>query len=169
MKFQILALVFISVLFSCETGVTKEKIDPIDWSERAAVIDVTDSLEDGKSYLSIYSQIYSVSALKRQNLAAMVSLRNTSDLDSIFILSAHYYNTKGTLVKSYFDTAIYLAPLETVEILINEIDVTGGTGSNFIFDWKTPQNVSEPLFEAIMTSTKGQQGLSFTTQSVRIE
>ena len=169
MKYQILALVFISVLFSCETEVKKETIDPVDWSERAAVIDVTDSLEQGKSYLSIYSQIYSVSALKKQNLAAMASLRNTSDLDSIFILSAHYYNTQGTLVKSYFDSPIYLAPLETVEILINEIDVTGGTGSNFIFEWTIPQGTSEPLFEAIMTSTKGQQGLSFTTQSVRIE
>lgn len=169
MKYQILALVFLSVVFSCETEVKNETIDTVDWSERAAAIDATDSLVQGKSYLSIYSQIYSMSALKKQNLAAMVSLRNTSSLDSIFILSAHYYDTKGALVKSYFDSPIYLAPLETVEILINEIDVTGGTGSNFIFDWKIPQNASEPLFEAIMTSTKGQQGLSFTTQSIRIQ
>ena len=156
-------------MFSCETEVKKEKIDPVDWSARTAEMNDSDSFEYGKSYLSIYSQIYSVSALKTQNLAAMVSLRNTSDTESIFILSTKYYDTRGELVKSYFDNPIYLNPLETVEILINEVDVSGGTGSNFIFEWRSPQNVSEPLFEAIMTSTKGQQGISFTTQSVRIQ
>jgi hypothetical protein len=169
MKYQFLVLVFVSLLFSCETEVKKEKIDPVDWSARTAEMNDSDSLEYGKSYLSIYSQIYSVSALKTQNLAAMVSLRNTSDTESIFILSTKYYDTRGELVKSYFDNPIYLNPLETVEILINEVDISGGTGSNFIFEWRSPQNVSEPLFEAIMTSTKGQQGISFTTQSVRIQ
>lgn len=169
MKYQFLVLVFVSVLFGCETEVKKGKIDPVDWSARIAEMNNSDSLEYGKSYLSIYSQIYSVSALKTQNLAAMVSLRNTSDSESIFILSTKYYDTKGVLVKNYFDTPVYLDPLETVEILINEVDVTGGTGSNFIFEWKTPYQTSEPMFEAVMTSTKGQQGLSFTTQSVRIK
>jgi hypothetical protein len=169
MKYSFLVLVFVLLLFSCETEVKKEKIDPVNWSVRAATIDEEDSLVYGKSYLSIYSQIYSVSAHKKQNLAAMVSLRNTSDLDTIFILSSNYYDTKGKLVKNYFDSPIYLAPLETVEILINEVDVSGGTGANFIFEWKLPQNGSEPLFEAIMTSTKGQQGISFTTQSIRIQ
>ena len=124
MKYQFLVLVFVSLLFSCETEVKKEKIDPVDWSARTAEMNDSDSLEYGKSYLSIYSQVYSVSALKTQNLAAMVSLRNTSDTESIFILSTKYYDTRGELVKSYFDNPIYLNPLETVEILINEVDVS---------------------------------------------
>ncbi|MEX0363512.1 MAG: DUF3124 domain-containing protein, partial [Allomuricauda sp.] len=44
-----------------------------------------------------------------------------------------------------------------------------GTGSNFIFEWKIPRNCPEPLIEGIMSSTMGQQGLSFTTQAKRIE
>ena len=106
---------------------------------------------------------------KKHNLTAMVSLRNTSDKDSIYILSAKYYDTHGKTIRTYFDYPIYLAPMETTEIIIDEIDITGGTGSNFLFEWKLPKHSSEPLFEGIMTSTMGQQGLSFTTQAKRIE
>jgi len=49
------------------------------------------------------------------------------------------------------------------------MDVEGGTGSNFIFEWQAPKNCPEPLFEGVMNSTVGQQGLSFTTQSRRIK
>ncbi|MEZ4793637.1 MAG: DUF3124 domain-containing protein [Gelidibacter sp.] len=59
--------------------------------------------------------------------------------------------------------------METTEIIIDEIDVSGGTGSNFILEWKTPKNCPEPIFEGIMTSTIGQQGLSFITQAKRIK
>ena len=41
------------------------------------------------------------------------------------------------------------------EIIIDEIDVSGGTGSNFIFEWKIPKNCPEPLFEGIMTFYNG--------------
>ncbi|MEH6514030.1 MAG: DUF3124 domain-containing protein, partial [Maribacter arcticus] len=61
------------------------------------------------------------------------------------------------------------APLETTAIIIDEMDVEGGTGSNFIFEWKSPIGSPEPLFEGVMNSTVGQQGLSFTTQSRRIK
>jgi len=99
----------------------------------------------------------------------MVSMRNTSDLDTIYLLKAQYYDTDGKSIRKYFDYPIFLAPMETTEIIIDEIDVSGGTGSNFIFEWKTPQNCPEPLFEGVMTSTMGQQGLSFTTSAKRIK
>jgi hypothetical protein len=99
----------------------------------------------------------------------MVSMRNTSDLDTIYLLRAEYYDTHGKSVRKYFDSPIFLAPMETTEIIIEESDVSGGTGSNFILEWKIPRNCPEPLFEGIMTSTIGQQGLSFTTQAKRIK
>ena len=140
-----------------------------DWVKREASLDAKDSLELGKTYLSIYSQIYSFSEHKTHNLTALVSLRNTSDQDTIFILKAEYYGTNGNSIRKYLENPIYISPLETLEIVIDEVDVSGGTGSNFIFEWNVPRNCSEPLFEAIMSSTLGQQGLSFTTQGVRIK
>ena len=59
--------------------------------------------------------------------------------------------------------------METLDIVIDEDDVSGGTGSNFIFDWQTPKDCPEPIFEAVMSSTVGSQGLSFTTQAKRID
>jgi hypothetical protein len=144
-------------------------INPENWSKRKITLSAKDSLEYGKSYLSIYSQIYSSTEHKTHNLTAMVSLRNTSDIDTIYLLKAEYFDTHGTSLRNYFNHPIYLAPLETADIIIDEMDVEGGTGSNFIFEWKTPKNCPEPLFEGVMNSTVGQQGLSFTTQSRRIK
>ena len=99
----------------------------------------------------------------------MVSLRNVSQTDTIYISKAYYYGTQGQLIRNYFKKPIYLKPLETVEIVIDETDEHGGSGANFIFEWTTKTTTPEPLFEAIMTSLRGSQGLSFTTQGRRIE
>lgn len=160
----------LGLLIGCELEPKEEvsSINPENWSKRQIALNPKDSLEYGKSYLSIYSQIYSLSEHKTHNLTAMISMRNTSDQDSIYLLSAEYYDTHGKKVRTYFNHPIYLAPMETTEIIIDEIDVEGGTGSNFLFEWKIPKNAPEPLFEGVMNSTVGQQGLSFTTQSRRI-
>lgn len=169
MKKIVLFIVITQLIIACTKPQQVSSINPENWENRYANINTKDSLLFGKSYLSIYSQIYSDSEHRTYNLTAMVSLRNTSESDTIYILKADYYDTHGKNVRKYFEKPIYLAPLETTEIIIDEIDIEGGTGSNFIFDWKIPQNASQPLFEGIMNSTLGQQGLSFTTQAVRIK
>ncbi|MDO6470950.1 DUF3124 domain-containing protein [Maribacter sp. 1_MG-2023] len=169
MKKIILLFSVVLVLASCLQEKEISSIHPENWSKRKVTIKVQDSLEYGKSYLSIYSQIYSSSEHKTHNLTAMVSLRNTSDIDTIYLSKAEYFDTHGVSLRNYFSHPIYLAPLETAEIIIDEIDVEGGTGSNFIFEWQAPKDCPEPLFEGIMNSTVGQQGLSFTTQSRRIK
>lgn len=166
----IVSLFLLTLLFmSCEEQQEMSSVSPENWTKRTIDISQRDSLNYGKTYLSVYAQIYSLSEHKKHNLTAMVSLRNTSDNDTMYVLRASYYDTHGKLVRTYFDKPIYLAPLETTEIIIDEKDVSGGTGSNFIFEWKTPKDCSEPLFEGVMNSTMGQQGLSFTTQGKRIQ
>ena len=168
---KLLTYIFvISVLiYGCDGTPEISSINAENWSKRSIDIDTKDSLESGKSYLSIYSEIYSMSEHITRNLTAMASIRNTSYKDTIFIEQAKYYDTHGTLVRSYLNHTIYLAPLETTVIVIDEIDETGGSGSNFLFSWKTKKNCPEPFFEAVMNSTIGQQGLSFTTTGRRIE
>ncbi|MGY0392616.1 DUF3124 domain-containing protein [Bizionia sp. KMM 8389] len=165
---SILFLVFLS-LFSCNEKHNAETFDSENWNKRSVVLNPKDSLETGKTYLSIYSQIYSMSQHKTHNLTAMASIRNTSDTDTIYVVSAKYYDAHGQLIRAYFDKPIYLAPLETTEAIISELDIEGGTGSNFIFEWKKKKNTPEPLFEGVMNSTLGQQGLSFITVGKRIQ
>jgi len=169
MKKYVFLLPILSLLFACNGAEKQGSIPSQNWSEKFIDISPLDSLIYGKSYLSIYSQIYSADDHRVTNLSAMVSLRNTSDVDTIYLLKAVYYDTYGTLIRTYFDQPVFLAPMETTEIIINLTDVSGGTGSNFLFEWKTPKGCPEPLFEGIMNSTKGQQGLSFSTQSKRIQ
>ena len=154
--------------YSCGNHLGNEEFEKINWKARQANLNTLDSLETGRSYLSVYSQIYSYSQHKTYNLTAMVSLRNTSINDSIYLYKVDYYDTHGALLKSYINKPVYLAPMETLDIVINEADIEGGTGSNFIFDWKIPKNSPEPIFEGVMTSTAGQQGLSFITQAKQI-
>jgi hypothetical protein len=167
---QVTYLIFILFsLYSCINTSAKDDFEKIDWSTRVATISQSDSLEVGKSYLSIYSQIYNLSQHKKYNLTVMVSLRNTSENDTIYLDKANYYDTHGKLIKEHLKTSIYIRPMETLDIVIEEGDVSGGTGSNFIFDWKIPKGSPEPIFEAVMSSTVGSQGLSFTTNGIRID
>lgn len=169
MKTKILNLLIIALLFSCDEKKQNSSINPENWNKRRVDLTAKDSLEFGKSYLSVYSQIYSITEHKTHSLISMISMRNTSESDTIYLFRAEYFDTQGKSVRKYFDFPIYLAPMETLEIIIDQSDNSGGTGSNFIFEWKIPKNCSEPLFEGIMNSTMGQQGLSFTTQAKKIK
>lgn len=155
-------------LLSC-SGEKEEEVHQNDWSTRKATFQPGDSLETGTTYLSVYSSVYSFTEKSTTNLTATVSLRNT-DLDNqIYVQDAKYYNTQGDLIRTYFDEAIFIDPLETVEIVIYQYDEEGGTGGNFIFNWSKAPKTCEPMFEAVMISTSGQQGLSFSTQGKRIK
>ncbi len=167
---KILQLLLLSIVcLSCEDEPVISSISPVNWETRKAKEIVLDSLEKGSSYLSVYSQIYSQTEHIKHNLTATVSMRNTSRKDTIYLSQAAYFDTHGVFLRDYFDETIFIAPMEAVEIVIDEIDQAGGTGANFVFDWYLPRSASEPIFEAVMISTSGQQGLSFSTQGKRIE
>lgn len=127
-----------------------------------------DSLTKGTSYLSVYSQIYNQTEHKTYNLTATVSIRNVNRTDTVYIDNAEYFNTEGHAIRKYFEKTVYVAPMETIEIVIDEMDKEGGTGANFLFDWRLKPGTNEPLFEAVMISSYG-QGLSFTTEGKRIK
>lgn len=168
MKSVFWILGFVLLVSSCnheEKG--KDIFTPVNWKKRSIALKDMDSLKTGSSYLSVYSEIYSVTEHRTIQLTVTVSLRNISATDTIYMIKGDYYNTKGNLIRSYFDAAIFLEPLETIEIVIEEEDTQGGSGANFIFDWAVPQKVQEPVFDAVMISTSGQQGISFTTQGIK--
>ncbi|MCB0456900.1 MAG: DUF3124 domain-containing protein [Flavobacteriaceae bacterium] len=167
LNYIVLSLLWVSL--GCENPKEISSINPVNWEKRAVKHSLNDSLTSGSSYLSVYSEIYSETEHATINLTATVSLRNINKKDTIFLEKAEYYNTHGQLIRSYFNKPIFIAPLETVEIVIDERDKEGGSGANFIFDWMIQRNTHEPFFECAMISTYGQQGLSFTTQGIRID
>ncbi|MCK3685753.1 DUF3124 domain-containing protein [Maribellus sp. YY47] len=137
-------------------------------SGREAALPIPDSLEHGKTYLPIYSHIYHVHERRTYDLTVTVSIRNVSPADTVFILRGDYYNTKGDKIREYIKAPIYVLPMETVEIVIAEADREGGSGANFVFDWAAQDKKNPPLIEAVMISTYGEQGVSFSSRGVRI-
>lgn len=158
-------------LTSCHSSSATHKENKPEHHFENRQIQLKDSIYyfSGSTYLSVYPQVYSLSEHKTRNLTVTVSMKNTYLTDSVFITKAQYYNTSGQCIQNYIKTPIYILPMETIEIVIDEVDESGGTGANFIFDWKSNSKFQEPLFEGIMISTSGQQGISFTTQGKRIQ
>ena len=156
------------LLCSCDVEPEVSHLAPTNWEERTVTTIPGDSLESGKTYLSIYSQIYSRTQHQMHGLTATASIRNTNERDTIYITRAEYFDEKGVSVRTYFDRPIYVAPLESVEIVIDERDREGGAGAKFLFDWQIQPGSLEPLIEGVMVSTSGQQGLSFITFGRRI-
>ena len=165
-----IVLIFLSafVFISCDQRGSSIPIEEVNWADQYAQPSSMDSLENGSTYLPIYSQIYSIAIKEAYDLTVMVSIRNTSLKERIYLKGCDYYDSDGILLKSYLDQPVYLDPLQTKEIMIKEEDISGGLGSKFIFDWSKPSGESDPLFEAVMNSIAGQQGLSFISRGVRI-
>lgn len=167
MKYLIIPILLMAFV-SCGQNKKISSTNPINWKAREANIRPADSLSNGATYLPVYSEIYQSSENKTYPLTVTVSIRNMNPTDTLYVLNAKYFNTAGDLLRSYFDSPIYLKPMETIEIVIDENDKEGGTGANFLFDWAIKKNSIEPLFEAVMISTTGQQGLSFITKGIKI-
>jgi hypothetical protein len=120
------------------------------------------------TYVSIYSDIYSENRHTVFNLTATLSLRNTSFFDTIYISDVDYYNSAGEMIRRYLEKPIVLGPMQSMEYVVEEKDTTGGTGANFIVNWGSRNGGVKPLFEGVMISTNGQQGISFSTIGISI-
>ncbi len=158
----------LTIFVSCNNKNETNHIPIVNWENRKAINVDLDSLINGKTYLPVYSHIYHTQEHKTFDLTITVSIRNVSTKDSIFIKKADYYNTRGENIRQYLKNSIFIKPMETVEIVIAEEDKEGGSGANFMFDWAVNDDKNIPLIEAVMISTYGQQGLSFSTRGVQV-
>jgi len=165
-QLTISSLIFLTlVLYGCEEKPVAPKVDI--WGQRIIELVQDTSFESGSTFLSIYSQIYTRNNDYQYNLTTTVSMHNPNAEDSIYIDRALYYNTHGEVVRSYFDNTIFIRPMETVQIIIPVVDNEGGTGANFIFDWKKNSSLFDPLFEAVMVSSSS-HSMAFVTEGKRL-
>jgi len=115
-------------------------------------------------YVPIYSHIFFGDTTVPFNLTGTLSIRNTDMKHAIQILSATYYDSDGKPVREYFSNPILLAPLASTNCIVPESDSAGGVGASFIVKWRSAAPVNEPIFEAVMIGTRGQQGISFLSR-----
>lgn len=120
-------------------------------------------------YVPVYSHIYSGNREQPFYLAATLSIRNTDRAHAITLSAVEYYDSEGKFLKHYLDKALTLNPMATKRYVVPESDKKGGSGAKFIVQWQSSQAVAEPLIEAVMISTKTQQGISFTSRGRVLE
>jgi hypothetical protein len=122
-------------------------------------------LSDGQTiYVPAYSHIYSGNRESPFLLTVTLSIRNIDPHHHIKITLVDYFETQGKLLKRYLDTPLILKALESLRYIIPERDKSGGSGANFMVEWKSDKVVNPPIVESIMIGTQNQQGISFTSR-----
>lgn len=115
-------------------------------------------------YVPVYSHIYTGNKEKPFLLTVTLSIRNIDPQNQIEITTVDYYETQGRFLKKFAEKPIFLKPLESLRYVIQEIDKSGGSGANFIVQWKSDKLVNPPIVESVMIGTQGSQGVSFTSR-----
>ncbi len=115
-------------------------------------------------YVPAYSHIYTGNKEVPSLLAVTLSIRNTDPNHPIQILVVDYYETHGKLLKKYISSALTLDAMGTKHFTIPAKDKAGGSGANFIVEWKAEKPVNLPIIETIMIGSRS----SFTSQGQEI-
>ncbi|MDX1618580.1 MAG: DUF3124 domain-containing protein [Balneolaceae bacterium] len=118
----------------------------------------------GNVYVPVYSHIYQLNQKKTFNLTATLSIRNTDMEHPLSLKKVYYYDSNGELVHKFLDTPQSIRPLASTSFVVEEEDLRGGVGANFLVLWESEQRINQPVIEAVMISTSQQQGISFVSE-----
>jgi hypothetical protein len=120
-------------------------------------------------YVPAYSEIAYGDRRHTLNLSATVTIRNTDRKHPIKLTRVDYFNTSGSLIRSYQSQPRVLAPMASGDYVITGADRTGGTASSFLVEWESADAVSPPLVEAVMIGAAATNGISFTSTAQVLE
>jgi len=115
-------------------------------------------------YVPVYSHVYYGDLEKKFLLTGTVSIRNTDPNHAITIMLADYYDSDDKVIKSYVPKPLTLNPMASTRFVVKESDTKGGSGANFLVQWRAETAVNEPIMEGVMIGAAGQQGISFTSR-----
>lgn len=115
-------------------------------------------------YVPAYSHIYMGDRERPFLLTVTLSIRNIDPKNAIKITKVDYYETQGNLLKNFLVQPVTLKPLESIRYVIPEKEKVGGSGANFMVEWKTDKPVNPPIVESVMIGGKSGQGISFSSR-----
>lgn len=118
-------------------------------------------------YVPVYSHVYYQGGAPYL-LETTLSIRNIDPDQAVYLKSVKYFDTSGTFVKNHLDKTVKLAPLQTIDFLVERRDSSGGSGANFLVEWLSERHVNKPRVEAVMVGTAGTQGISFAREGIEI-
>lgn len=127
------------------------------------------SLSRGQTvYVPAYSNVFSGPRRLPFQLATTLSIRNTDLAGSLRVTSVDYYGTDGKMIRRYLSKPLVLGPLASSYVHIEEKDVSGGFGANFIVRWDSDRPINRPIIECVMIGATSGQGISFVSPGQEI-
>ncbi len=127
------------------------------------------SLREGQTvYVPAYSHIYFGNRERPFLLTVTLSIRNVDPVQPLSLTRIDYYATEGKLIRKYLDRPLTLGPLASIRYVVPQKDEAGGSGANFMVEWRAEKAVNPPLIESVMIGAESQQGISFTSRGQEI-
>ncbi|MBV5262590.1 DUF3124 domain-containing protein [Pinisolibacter aquiterrae] len=123
----------------------------------------------GRTYVPVYSSVMAIGGSTRIDFSVTLSIHNGSSTRPITIERIDYYDTAGKLVEEHLPEPVAIRPYGTIQVVVGQPDTRGGLGANFIVDWTSPTASIEPIIEAVMLSSHGTQGYSFSSVGRKVE
>ncbi len=115
------------------------------------------------TYVPAYSSIYLFEGGSIP-LAINLSIRNTDRDHPLYLQNIAYYGTQGNMIEAVLASPWILAPMASATYIIDQHDMRGEFGVNFVVDWIAPAHASPPLIETIMAGYRGAKGLSLSSR-----
>ncbi|MEJ2596443.1 MAG: DUF3124 domain-containing protein [bacterium] len=168
MKYAIPLLLFLFILSSCDHQKFELHYDHdnVAYIDKAALPELS---IHKNIYVPAYSDIYYETEDKVTYLTVILSVRNISFKDTIYVDGIEYYNSSGKLVHSYIDKVLMLRPMESMEYIVRSTDKKGGSGANFVVSYHAAEHIKNlPLIESVMMGNLDNYRFSFTSRGVEI-
>lgn len=167
LKFLMRISILLALLFPGEAGERKRpEGDPIVVSPEALAELPPAPANKGRMFVALHSTLVGQGGMKRLNFSGALSIHNTSSRNPLLIEKIDYRDGAGQMVESYVTKPLALQPFASMQVLIAQDDVRGGTGASFIVDWSTADSAEEPVVE--VTATAGTQSFSFLSQGRKL-
>ena len=142
--------------------------DPIEALEVISNVDHSQLNYKQTFYVPIYSDIYTDRDNRKVLLSATLSVRNTTLDKSLYVNKIDYYDTGGTLIKSYLTSPIELPAMATLNYIVEKEEDKGGSGANFIIEVEGVDETVKPVIEAVMIGNFSNKGFAFSTEGTPV-
>lgn len=133
---------------------------------RSSLVEVPDVTRPvgGTIYAPAYASIRAGSGRAGVRLATTLSVHDTCEALPLVLETVDYFDTAGSLVRSFLPRPVAVKPFATVEFYVPEDDVRGDSGANFLVRWSAQGPIAEPAAEAVMIGMLGNTSYSFVSQ-----
>ena len=164
MKILTLSLFLVFIAAACSNV---ERDSEASTSESASIgVDsfTTRILQEGVKhtvYLPVYSNVAVSGGDVKVPMTVTLSVRNTDLAGSFVVSKVEYFTSEGIRAREYIENPMRVDKLETIEFIIPQKDLVGGSGANFIIEWTSNEEINAPIFQGVHVNSNS--GISFIT------